>query len=275
MVSCYVPQTGRSHIEKEGFWRQVEGVIMNTDINQEVIVGGDMNGHVGQIANGFHEAHGNFGYGTRNAEGERILEIAEAMGYVVTSTLFKKRQSHLVIYESGGNETAVDMILIKREHKKRIMNTKAIPGEACVHGYHLVVMDMHLKVMNCRKNHEGLHKVKPRIKVWKLKKQEIRKAYLEKLQERNKDIEESVRVEEQWDKVEKAMNEVTATVCGVTKGKCRQRETWWWCDEVEKAVETKKQKFKEWKKAEECEKDMKQAEYKASRNKAKRCIARV
>ena len=45
-----------------------------------------MNGHVGQVANGFHEAHGNFGYGTRNAEDERILEFAEAMGYVVTST---------------------------------------------------------------------------------------------------------------------------------------------------------------------------------------------
>ena len=114
VVSCYAPQTGRSQIEKEEFWRQVEGVIMNTDINQEVIVGGDMNGHVGQVANGFHEAHGNFGYGTRNAKGERILEFAEAMGYVVTSTLFKKRQSHLVTYESGGNKTAVDMILIKR-----------------------------------------------------------------------------------------------------------------------------------------------------------------
>ena len=83
------------------------------------------------------------------------------------------------------------------------------------------------------------------------------------------DIENSVRVEEQWDKVEKAMTEVAATVCGVTKVKCRQRETWWWCDDVEKAVETKKQKFKEWKKA------VKQAEYKTLRNEAKRCIARV
>ena len=104
-----------------------------------------------------------------------------------------------------------------------------------------------------------MHKVQPRIKVWKLKKQEVRKAYLEKLQERDIDIEDSVRVEEQWDKVEKAMTEVAATVYGVTKGKCRQSETWWWCDEVEKVVETKRQKFKEWKK------DMKQAEYQASR----------
>ena len=34
------------------------------------------------------------------------------------NTLFKKRQSHLVTYESGGNKTAVDMILIKRKYKK-------------------------------------------------------------------------------------------------------------------------------------------------------------
>ena len=128
VVSCYAPQAGRSQIEKEEFWRQGEEVIMNTDINQEVIVGGDMNGHVGKIANGFHKAHGNFGYGTRN-------------------------------------KTAIDMILIKREHKKRIMNTKVIPGEECVHGHHLVVMDMYLKVRKYRKNHQGLHKVQPRIKV--------------------------------------------------------------------------------------------------------------
>ena len=65
------------------------------------------------------------------------------------------------------------MILIKREHKKRIMNTKVIPEEECVHGHHLVVMDKHLKVRKYRKNHQGLHRVQPRIKVWKLKKQEV------------------------------------------------------------------------------------------------------
>ena len=57
------------------------------------------------------------------------------MGYIVTNTLFKKRQSHLV--------TAVDMILIKREHKKRIMNTKVIPGEN-------MSMDIYLKVRKYR-----------------------------------------------------------------------------------------------------------------------------
>ena len=31
-----------------------------------------------------------------------------------------------------------------------------------------------------------------------------------------------MRVEEQWDKVEKAMTEVVTTVCGITKGKYRE-----------------------------------------------------
>ena len=34
MVLCYAPQAGRSQIEKDKFRRQVEGVIMNTGINQ-------------------------------------------------------------------------------------------------------------------------------------------------------------------------------------------------------------------------------------------------
>ena len=33
--------------------------------------------------------------------------------------------------------------MLKRDmYKKRIMTTKVIPGEECVHGHHLVVMDM-------------------------------------------------------------------------------------------------------------------------------------
>ena len=45
VVSCYAPQTGRSQIEKEEFWRQVEGVIMNTGINQEVFLNHQSRGY--------------------------------------------------------------------------------------------------------------------------------------------------------------------------------------------------------------------------------------
>ena len=82
---------------------------------------------------------------------------------MLSPALCSRKDSHLVTYKSGGNKTAVDIILIENI-KKRIMNTKVIPGEECVHGHHLVVMDMHLKVRKYRKNHQGLHKVQPRKK---------------------------------------------------------------------------------------------------------------
>ena len=34
-----------------------------------------MNGHVGRDADGYGGVHGGMGFGTRNAEGERILEF--------------------------------------------------------------------------------------------------------------------------------------------------------------------------------------------------------
>ena len=76
----------------------------------------------------------------------------------------RKIQIHLVTYESGGNKTAVDMILIKREHKKRIINTKVIPGEECVHGHHLVIMDMHLYVRKYRKTTRGCTRHNPGLR---------------------------------------------------------------------------------------------------------------
>ena len=40
-----------------------------------VVLGGDLNGHVGQKSEGYEGVHGGFGYGVRNVEGEKILEF--------------------------------------------------------------------------------------------------------------------------------------------------------------------------------------------------------
>jgi len=39
------------------------------------VIGADMNGHVGSDANGYEGIHGGCGYGERNEEGNRFLEI--------------------------------------------------------------------------------------------------------------------------------------------------------------------------------------------------------
>ena len=56
VVSCYFPQIGRSVNEKEKFYELMDKVVTS----EEVLVGGDVNGHVGSDIGGFGEVHGDF-----------------------------------------------------------------------------------------------------------------------------------------------------------------------------------------------------------------------
>ncbi|VDP19685.1 unnamed protein product [Heligmosomoides polygyrus] len=69
--SAYAPQTGCSDQAKDEFWSLLETAeVPPKDV---IIVAGDLNGHVG-AAKDRYSCHGGFGYGSRNADGERILE---------------------------------------------------------------------------------------------------------------------------------------------------------------------------------------------------------
>ena len=54
--------------------------------SERLIVCGDMNGHVGEKADGFEGVHGGYGFGDRNVEGEMLLEFGEAMEFVILNT---------------------------------------------------------------------------------------------------------------------------------------------------------------------------------------------
>ena len=45
---------------------------------------------------GYGGVHGGMGLGTRNAEGERILEFGNVVGMVVFDTFFKKEDLNLI-----------------------------------------------------------------------------------------------------------------------------------------------------------------------------------
>ena len=55
---------------------------------------------VGTSNTGFEGAHGGFGYGIRNQEGEDVLSFALAYNMIVANALFRKRESHLT-FSSG------------------------------------------------------------------------------------------------------------------------------------------------------------------------------
>eukprot|EP00057_Strongylocentrotus_purpuratus_P003042 XP_003725801.1 PREDICTED: uncharacterized protein LOC100892561 [Strongylocentrotus purpuratus] len=90
ILSVYAPQSGRTQEEKDTFWDQMHVIVANIPDKESIIIGGDLNGHVGKLADGYQGAHGGMGFGRRNTEGETILEFAEAMEMMIGNTFFNQ-----------------------------------------------------------------------------------------------------------------------------------------------------------------------------------------
>jgi hypothetical protein len=101
VISAYAPQIGLNESVKMLFWEKLDALISSVAISEKLFIGGDLNGHVSSTRVGFDGVHEGFGYGSRNQEGEGILNFALAYNLIVANTLFRKRVSHLVTFSSG------------------------------------------------------------------------------------------------------------------------------------------------------------------------------
>ena len=223
VMSVYAPQQGLTPEVKNTFYAGLTHVSGKVGEKEIFILGGDLNGHVGQSSSGYAQVHGGFGYGCRNTEGHRILEYCTAQNLFICNTQFQKRDSHLITYSSGGGNTQIDYILLRAKHKQLVKDTKVIPGEEVFTQHRLVVCDLRLR--------EALPKTKkpftPKLRVWKLKDPEVREAYTNEVAMLLKSSESSVGVEDTWSGLKSALITASENTCGWTKSHPQQRVTWW------------------------------------------------
>jgi hypothetical protein len=140
-------------------------LVSSVSIFEKLFIGGDLNGHVGSTRVGFEGVQGGFGYGSRNQEGEGILNFALAYDIIVVNTFFIKRVSHLVTFSSGQHCSQIDFILMRREDIHACLDCKVIPVECVVPQHKLVVADFCFRV--CLQRSKRVQA--PRMKWWKLK----------------------------------------------------------------------------------------------------------
>ncbi|ESO06047.1 hypothetical protein HELRODRAFT_160169 [Helobdella robusta] len=132
VISGYAPQQSRKEEEKDRFYDDVSDEIGQAGLNEFVVLLGDLNGHVGADADGYEGVHGGWGYGIRNEEGRRVLELADAHSMVVGNTWFTREPARLITYRSGENRSMIDYILVRAKHRKYVKNVKAIPAKKSI-----------------------------------------------------------------------------------------------------------------------------------------------
>ena len=139
------PQQGRNDEKKDRLYEQLQEEIDKLRQNEEVIVMGDLNGHVGQRTEGYEQVIGHHGIGQRNTEGVIILNFCNSNGMKISNTYFQNRKSHKYTwYGWNGTKQQYDrqtqIYLFFVTNHCRICNVKAIPSVSLDSDHRLVVM---------------------------------------------------------------------------------------------------------------------------------------
>ena len=97
-------------------------------VSDVVMCLGDFYGHVGRRIDGSDVVHGGYGVGQRNLEGQILLEFCLEKELCASNTWFMREKNWKVTFIIEENETEIDFVLIKKEHRWFIKNVKSIPG---------------------------------------------------------------------------------------------------------------------------------------------------
>ena len=189
-------------------------MVRNVHSSEKLFIGGDFNGHVGSSSGGFERVHGGFGFGSRNQEGEDILNFALSFDLMIANTFFRKRQPHLTTFNSGQQASQIDFVLTRRDSKRDCVDCKVIPGECVVSQHQLLICVFRLRVVKDKRAKIS------RTKWWKLKGDASRVFKDRVMGEGAWNVEGEANV--MWNAMATCIRRVATEVFGITKGSKRE-----------------------------------------------------
>ena len=130
------------------------------------------------------------------------------MEKVVCNSFFKKDENKLVTYESGGTRSTIDHLLMRKQDEKCEGNSwRGMFVSASVSCWRLGSQRRPFKRRYVQK-----------LRVWKLKEENVRKEFAEVLASRVSDVSEAQGANTKWEVMKNALLKTMEEVCGMTKG---------------------------------------------------------
>ena len=76
--------------------------------------------------------------GAPNEEGIKVLDFATAYEMRILNTSYQKRKE---TYSSGGRETKINYVMLRKEHASECRNCKVLPLEAITTQHRILITD--------------------------------------------------------------------------------------------------------------------------------------
>ena len=153
---------------------------------------------------------------------------------------------------------------MRRQDLRELKDCKVIPGESIASQHRLLVASMEFKAHHKKQQRARVKKIKWYILKQQEKKDELALRLAEHMR-RRKEKEETT-----WEDICHMINTNAKEILGETSGgKYVERESWWWNDDVQKAVKEKRDSFKKWQSSRTTE-DL--ADYRENKTNAKKAV---
>ncbi|XP_065584177.1 craniofacial development protein 2-like [Artemia franciscana] len=130
VFAVYAPTRVSSEQAIDTFYAELNEAVKKTPKRDLLIIGGDLNAHVGsRQANGVRSL-GIHGYGERCERGTRLVQFAQANNLVIANTLFRHKPSHVITWRSrdGRTSSQLDYLLVSSRWRSSIQNCRAYRG---------------------------------------------------------------------------------------------------------------------------------------------------
>ena len=160
VIQVYAPTSMAEEEVLEDFYTSVEEALRSIPSQEITMIMGDFNAKVGSTntEENLSRIMGNFGLGSRNERGDRLIDFCLEHQLSLTNTMFQHHPRRLYTWISPGDRTRnqIDYILIDQRWKSSVKNVKTYPGADCGSDHQLLVLEMRIRFKNTHKRRERL-----------------------------------------------------------------------------------------------------------------------
>ena len=156
ITQAYAPTSDHSDDETEVFYEEMKQAISYVKFGEVVIAMGDFNAKVGC---GEHlDITGQFGLGSRNERGSRLLQFCEENNMMIANTYFQHPKRRLYIWRSPGDiyRNQIDYSLINKRLRNGVKQPRTYPGADVGSDHNPLMIRMIIKLKKSKKRQMNL-----------------------------------------------------------------------------------------------------------------------